>query len=166
MLGGLDDEATLRGKLGMVNRAFGRFYEERDAEGRAVRRRRRRVSSDGLEEGIDWDYVDLENGDSRDVIGTDDDGAELADQLQEWANSPAGELMVVGHEEGSSAGHDGGDYEGKLQDLANQHAGEVMIVAREEEERARHDDEYDDRIQELANEQAGSVMIVARDDNL
>lgn len=166
MLQGLDDEATLRGKLGMVNRAFRRFFGRGDAEERVVRRRRRRVSSDGLEQGIDWDYVDLEDGNTRDIVGSDDDGAELDGQLQEWANSAAGNVMMWGHEEESSAGDDGGDYEDKLQELANQHAGELMIVAREDEAKGRHDDEYEDKLQALANEQAGNLMIVARDDDV
>ncbi|KAI6906692.1 hypothetical protein KC318_g5341 [Hortaea werneckii] len=165
MLGGLDDEATLRRKLGMVNRAFRRFYGGKEVEGGLVRRRRR-DSSDGLERGVDWGYDGVDDGDSSDVIVRDDDGGEYEENLQELANSPAGEFMMLGHEEESSAGDDGGDYEDELQELANQHAGEVMVVAREEEVRARHDDEYEDKIQALANEQAGSLMIVARQDEV
>ncbi|KAI7154522.1 hypothetical protein KC349_g7615 [Hortaea werneckii] len=158
MLGGLHDEATLRGKLGMVNRAFRRFFGDGVVEGTGVRRR---DSSDGLEEGINWGYVDLEDGYGGDFMVRDDDGAELDDEIQELANSPAGEFVMFGHEEELSATPDE-DYGDELQELANQHAGEVMIVAREEEVRARHDDEYEDKLQALANEQAGSLMIVAR----
>ncbi|KAI7219890.1 hypothetical protein KC333_g2687 [Hortaea werneckii] len=168
MLGGLHDEATLRRKLGMVNRAFRRFFGEREVEGGLVRRRRRRgrVTDDGLEMGDDWGYDGGDNGDSSDVIVRDDDGGEYEENMQEFANRPAGEFMMLGDEEESSAGHDGGDYEDDLQELADRHAGEVMTMAREEEMRARHDDEYEDKLQALANEQAGSLMVVARGDDV
>ncbi|KAI6907402.1 hypothetical protein KC318_g6307 [Hortaea werneckii] len=91
--------------------------------------------------------------------------------LQEWANSPAGNFLMLGHEEErpdedyEEELHDD-EYEDELQALANEQAGSLMIVAREEEVKARHDDEYEDKIQALANEQAGSLMIVARDDDV
>ncbi|KAI7359729.1 hypothetical protein KC354_g9259 [Hortaea werneckii] len=170
MLGGLHDEATLRRKLGMVNRAFRRFFGDGEVEEGLVRRRRRRrrgrVIDDGLEMGVDWGFVDLEDGYAGDVRVRDNDGDEVDDGLQELADSPAGDLMMLGHEEESSAEDDGGDYEDELQELADQHAGNVMAVAREEEVRARHDDEYEDKLQALANEQAGSLMIVARQDEV
>ncbi|KAI7186856.1 hypothetical protein KC316_g6912 [Hortaea werneckii] len=146
---------------------YWRFFGEGEVEGRVVRRRRRRrVSSDGLEMGVHWGYDGVDDGDSSDVIVRNDDGHEVDDEIQESANSPAGKFMMFGHEKESSAKHDGEDYEDELQELANQHAGEVMIVAQQDEVDARLDNEYEDKLQALANEQAGTLMIVARDDNM